>query len=285
MKEGVDKSPQQKLQTPVAPQNEVSDGGEQLFQFKDKRAETKQAFQLQDMANSYTIQRFRQELFTETPNSQFSSNPIVQLVTIDGKPIKAFQLQYLLFKEQSEGLLKHLETFDDESFKTEGEFIEAFLEKFPTYREIVDERVLKDKAKEHRLKAREEQFREAAKRTPEVPKKAKVDADAINHSWERHTIDGIKHVKAIKSATEGDSIAVFPDDYVLDSIKKIASEIESQPAKLWANRPKGGVYADFEIDGMTIRVYAVSLGPEVSAETFFPMGREKPRVELENLFK
>lgn len=53
MKEGVDKSPQQKLQTPVAPQNEVSDGGEQLFQFKDKRSISHNVEVLQKKADGF----------------------------------------------------------------------------------------------------------------------------------------------------------------------------------------------------------------------------------------
>lgn len=53
MKEGVDKSPQQKLQTPVAPQNEVSDGGEQLFQFKDKRSLSHNVEVLQKKADGF----------------------------------------------------------------------------------------------------------------------------------------------------------------------------------------------------------------------------------------
>lgn len=210
-----------------------------------------------------------------------SSHPI-QRVKIGKDSFTAHQSAYKFFKFSGPlppKLRTALEAYDEKPiFTSETEFLEAFLKAQPEFSEMADQGSAKKKSIERNADLREEKMKATA--SPKTPLKVIIDAAALKHATDRHTVSGITAAKEILSATDGD-VSVFPEKM---SIADVAKALQAEAAVVWKPRTAGGVQADFLVAGVKVRVYGVHLGDKVSAETFFPPDSQIAREKVEKWF-
>jgi hypothetical protein len=101
---------------------------------------------------------------------------------------------------------------------------------------------------------------------PIAKPKAKVSEQALNHSWDGHTLRGIYRLKAITTKYVGSSVAIFrPTDMTWTEFKEKLMAIDGKELK-WTARSS----SQFESVYNGMKIIGVQIGDDIEVETIFP---------------
>lgn len=112
--------------------------------------------------------------------------------------------------------------------------------------------------------------------TPIVPPKADFSTEAIDHSYDRHTLRGIFRLGKLETTYSGDDVAIFPLDTTYEELERWLGHLHGKVLK-WNYRDSSQCTA---VEN-GIKVIGVQTGNKVQIETAFPTDYSLPKEFLQ----